>query len=183
MKTVKKGFFKFLTVNYNLLDLHTLVQYVRKVFAQNSDYRRCSGFKVMQEWIDVYLMITKCYTFVIFVTVIGISLFPVVYIVLYGETVDVLPLHLPFVDRSTALGNVQLTCFQMLMVAIGACGLIAADLLMGLFFLYISPFCDLFRLRIAEINAEFVKSPSASHSPEFRWYLRNLIETHKDICR
>lgn len=137
----------------------------------------------MDEWLRVYVLITKFFAVVIFATMIGISSFPAIYIFLYGETTDLLPLHLPLVDQSTVFGYIQLTIFQFAMVFIGGCGLIAADLLMGLFFLYISPFTDLFKLRIVEINEVFLKDPKSAQSPEFNTYLWNLVETHKDICR
>lgn len=129
------------------------------------------------------MILTKYFSVVIFMAMIGIGSFPIVYFVLNGETTDILPLDLPFNDKTTSIGYFVLTLFQCAMVMIGGFGLIAADLLMGLFFLYIVPFCDLFKLRVTEINEQFKMDPKSAKSLEFKKYLRNIVETHTDLCR
>lgn len=179
---VQKGLVKFLAINLNRQDLHTLHHYMHKVCAQNSD-KQCSGYAIMQDWLNIYVIITKYFGIVLFVSVLMIVMFPIIYFVFYGETADVLPLDLPFNDKTTALGYFVLTMFQVSMVLVGGFGLLAADLSMGLFFLYIAPLSNLVKLRFGEINTELLKSPQAASSRELNVYLRNLIETHKDTCR
>lgn len=178
----QKGFVKFLAINRNRKALHTLHNYVRKVCAQNS-VRKRSGYRIMDAWLNIFMILTKYFSVVIFIAMIGIGSFPIIYLVVNDGTTDILPLDLPFNDKTTLMGYAALTLFQLTMLMIGGFGLIAADLLMGLFFLYIAPFSDLLKLRVQEINEELRMNPMSAMSVEFKLFLRNLVETHKDICR
>lgn len=149
---------------------------------QNSN-PNCSGYEVVNKWLDVCVSIAKGFSSSILLSMAGISSFPIIYAVMYGGTTDLLPLHLPYVDESTVIGYIQLTIFQFMMLMIGVCGLIVADLMMFLFFMYLAPLCDLLRLRIKEINSELKRGDQTVTSEEFNTYLMNLTEIHKDMCR
>lgn len=176
-----------MALNWNRRDLYTLHRYLRNVCAQNS--RRCtvgkqsSGYATMTEWLDVFVFITKYFSGVIMVSTIMIMLFPFIYIAMYGETTDLLPINLPYNDKTTVVGYLKLTAFHVLLLLVGSIGLLAADLSIGLFFLYVAPIASLVRLRLEEINDELHVNDKAAHSVDFYSYMRNLIEIHKDVCR
>lgn len=129
------------------------------------------------------MILTKYFSLSICIACMGIAAFPIVHYIMNGESTDLLPLDLPFIDKTTMFGYLVLTLFQLTMLLMGGFGLVAADLLMGLFFLYFVPFCELFKLRVREINAELKMHPHSAKSHELSRYLRNVLETHKDLCR
>lgn len=88
---------------------------------------------------------------------------------------------IPLIDERTSFGWAFMFAFDSMLAVLGGIGTCAIDLLLLMLVMQMWPLCEILRSQFAQLD-EALRDEKMRHTVRVRWYFRNMLLIHKDIC-
>ncbi|XP_055605510.1 putative odorant receptor 92a [Uranotaenia lowii] len=111
--------------------------------------------------------------------IIGFALYPIYIYVIYGEKTFALTALIPGINHDSYTGYLITTCVQMFTLALGLCGLSAADLTILIFVVNLAALVEVFKGNLQDLN-ELLEAPIRDEEA-IRKKTREIFIEHGDI--
>lgn len=176
-----QGCVKFVSVISYAPVIARNVEFLRTVYAQNRR-ARTANYATLARW--SLLSWNLCRYGAVLINSSCFMLVPMTFLSNHLLDEHALPLtvYVPLIDENTSLGYAFLFFYQFLLTLLGGIGTCAVDLLLLMLVMQIWPICEILASQFSELN-EAVADDRLRHTRRVKYFFRNILLQHKDICR
>lgn len=149
-------------------------------------YTQCDSQKheavILNVWARILQRVIKVFQIIVGATAFGFCTVPPYTYFTTGKLTFLMPMFIPYFDVNTVNGYSVQLLFQILMISIGALGLIFADLTMCIQILHLCPLSDVLVRKLRRLERLLTDFPHYAQRRQTTIFLNNFICMHKEYC-